>query len=222
MGRTPQHWAPLTSAGAVEQLGGVAGVCTKSRLSSRPVWRSPEVRGRLQLVPAPAQARVKQPRSSRTSSASPGARAGACEAAPRFAGVCTESRRSRRRVGSSPEVRGRLSRVPRANAEACGAAPGFSAALAGRVASAGRPWALPQASGRRSYLTPPPPPAADPQGPRRPLGCFPAGGWAGPSGGGVGRPGRAGEPRCSRTGVSSRGRGCAGILPSPALLSPGN
>lgn len=211
---------------------------------------------------------MAQPRDSRTSAASPGARAGACESAPRFAGVCaesrgsrwrlnipkattrspgaragawgavlrfagvcTESRRSRRRVWSSPEVRGLLSRVPRANADACETAPRFSAALAGRVASAGRPWALPQASGRRSYLTPPPPPVADPQGPRRPFGCFPAGGWAGPSasaagrarnGGGVGRPGRAGEPRCSRTSVSSRGRGCAGILPSPALLSPGN
>ena len=134
-------------------------------------------------------------------------------------GYCTESRRSRRRVWGSPEVRGRLSRVPRANAEACGAAPRFSAALAGRVASAGRPWALPQASGRRSYLTPPPTPS-----------CRSAGSEAVPwllsrwvrNGGGVGRPGRAGEPRCSRTGVSSRGRGCAGILPSPALLSPGN
>ncbi|XP_049485146.1 uncharacterized protein LOC125921587 [Panthera uncia] len=89
------------------------------------------------------------PRDSRASAASPGARAGACESAPRFAGVCAESRRSRWRL-NSPKA---TARSPGARAGAWGAVLRFAGVCTESRRSRRRVWSSPE--GHLGHSLPP-------------------------------------------------------------------
>ncbi|XP_039097627.1 uncharacterized protein LOC120238100 [Hyaena hyaena] len=117
--RDPAHTlAPETdSESSRTRLSPTGRYRAEARRSRRRVWPSPEVRGHPPPAAALAQARVAQSRGSRTSAPSRGARAGACEAASKFAGVCWES----------PDRLGRVEQPP-----------GSRAALSGSVGAAGR------------------------------------------------------------------------------------